>query len=274
MSPLIIYHGPSCTDGWCAFYIAHQHFASQGVEVEGIAAQYGQSPPDVAGRDVYVLDFSYPREQLERMAAVAKSIVVLDHHKTAQEALEGLSCAHFDMDRSGARMAWDYFHPGEEAPPLVAYVEDNDLWRHRLPDTEAINLYIQQVPKTIEDWVALEMASLNDLIRQGESMLRIRDSYVEMLIPCALEKADGDIRYWKVNAPQFAVSQLLNRLCQIPFADGTYPAFAESWQDTPTGRKHSLRSAVNPSYPEAFDVSAYVKQYGGGGHHCAAGYRS
>jgi len=34
-------------------------------------------------------------------------VVVLDHHQTAQKALEGLNFAHFDMTKSGAVLAWN-----------------------------------------------------------------------------------------------------------------------------------------------------------------------
>ena len=273
-APLIIYHGPHCVDGFTAFYVAHQYFAAQGVAVSGVVGVYGEEPPDVTGREVYVLDFSYPREVLEGMFESAASLLVLDHHKTAQAALEGLPYAQFDMNRSGARMTWDHFYPGQDVPLLVAHVEDNDLWRHQLDNTEAVNLYIQQVPKTVEDWSDLEATSLDEIVSRGESMLQLRESYVEMLIPCAIEQENNGVRYWGVNAPRWSASQLLNRLCLTPFADGTYPAFAESWQDRRGGRGHELRSAVNPSYPQAYDVSTYARQYGGGGHHCAAGYKS
>ncbi|KKK83930.1 hypothetical protein LCGC14_2788440, partial [marine sediment metagenome] len=45
------------------------------------------------------------------------------------------------------------------------------------------------------------------------------------------------------------------------------PPFAGCYWDTPEGRVFSLRSAGD------FDVSAIAKQYGGGGHKSAAGFR-
>src|SRR5437879_5233397 len=97
--PLIAYHA-NCIDGFCAAWIAwrvHRDAA------EYRAVQYGQAAPsDVEGRDLLILDFSYPREQLIALADKASSILVLDHHKTARADLEGLPFCIFDMDRSGA----------------------------------------------------------------------------------------------------------------------------------------------------------------------------
>jgi len=52
----------------------------------------------------------------------------MDHHKSALEDLKGLSPnIYFDMERSGARLAWDYFHPGKEPPAFIDYIEDRGI---------------------------------------------------------------------------------------------------------------------------------------------------
>ena len=59
-------------------------------------------------RTVFIVDFSYPRTILEEMEESAESLVVIDHHKTAEEDLRGLDYCHFDMTHSGAYLAWEY----------------------------------------------------------------------------------------------------------------------------------------------------------------------
>src|SRR5438128_5239442 len=98
---LVIYHGPECWDGFCGAWLIHRFMPGP---TDFHPAQYGEPPPDVRGRDVMVLDFSYPRDLLERMAAEANSFVVLDHHETAQTDPEGLPYCTFDMERSGAQL--------------------------------------------------------------------------------------------------------------------------------------------------------------------------
>src|SRR5688572_26960395 len=108
---LCIYHG-NCADGFTAAWAVHKAY---GDAAEFFAGKYQEPPPDVTGRDVIMVDFSYKRPVLAEMIGKAKSFLLLDHHKSAQADLEALAeCGanlHFDMSRSGALMAWQYFHP-------------------------------------------------------------------------------------------------------------------------------------------------------------------
>src|SRR5258708_37459253 len=82
---LCIYHA-NCADGFGAAW-AVRHAFGDGVEFH--PGFYGEAPPDVAGRDVLLVDFSYKRPVLDEMAKAAHSILILDHHKTAAEDLIG-----------------------------------------------------------------------------------------------------------------------------------------------------------------------------------------
>ena len=87
MKPLVLYHA-NCWDGFCAAWIAKKALG----DIEAIPVQYGQDPPiDFCGRDVYILDFSYPRGEMENIIRSSNRVVVLDHHKTAQKELDGLA---------------------------------------------------------------------------------------------------------------------------------------------------------------------------------------
>lgn len=109
-----------------------------------LAASYHKPIPDndvFADKDVYIVDFSYPLATLERLSTLAKSITVLDHHKSAAEALKGTRFAErIRQDWSGAHITWDFFHHWDPVPVIVQYVEDNDLWQHKLPHWEAVKV--------------------------------------------------------------------------------------------------------------------------------------
>src|SRR5271156_4755511 len=104
--PLVIYHG-NCQDGFCAAWacwVCHP-------EWEFYPAKHGDAPPDVAGRIVYMLDFSYKKDVIMAMAKVAEEIIILDHHKTAEAELCNLwklntqrnnVFVNFNMNKSGA----------------------------------------------------------------------------------------------------------------------------------------------------------------------------
>jgi hypothetical protein len=53
--------------------------------VEFVGVKYGDPVPDMTGRDVYIVDFSYPPAVLIPAAKTAKKITVLDHHETARK---------------------------------------------------------------------------------------------------------------------------------------------------------------------------------------------
>jgi hypothetical protein len=71
--------------------------------------------PAQADDTVYFLDYTGPAGFPEEVAGRASQVIVLDHHKTAQETLVGRSDRpanlhiEIDMHRSGATIARDYF---------------------------------------------------------------------------------------------------------------------------------------------------------------------
>ena len=133
MKKLVLYHA-HCNDGFGAAWVAHRVF---GDGADYVPVHHGDPPPrSYPGREVLVLDFAYPRDVLLEMHEKATSLLVLDHHVTAQRDLEGLDWAVFDLEHSGAVLAWKHFFPDEATPWLLEYVEDKDLWTWKLPNSE------------------------------------------------------------------------------------------------------------------------------------------
>jgi hypothetical protein len=93
-------------------------------------------------------------------------VVVLDHHKTAQQDLADLGgeklLVRFDMGKSGGRLTWEHFYPDEPAPWLVEYTEARDLWTFHLPFSREISAAIGSYPMDFTIWNALEEALSND----------------------------------------------------------------------------------------------------------------
>ena len=133
----VIYHG-NCFDGHTAAYVAWSYFRDQ---AEYIGCQHGDLfPIQNLTRDdqVFILDFSFKREILLEVKEKVGDLRVIDHHKTAQEDLEGLDFCIFDMNKSGALLTWDFFKKyflmrssflprRPEIPTLVQYVSDVGL---------------------------------------------------------------------------------------------------------------------------------------------------
>lgn len=256
--PLVIYHA-ACKDGFTAAWLAHKFY---GGAVELYPAFHGTEPPDVTGRIVFIIDFSYKRPVIEALQAAALSLLVLDHHKTAEAELAGLSYARFDMERSGAGMAWDYFFHDRPRPVFVDYVEDRDIWRNALPFSEEVSAYIGSTPYTLEDWNDLECLSAEELAQRGAMMLRKTEAYIAFVSKNARYLEFEDYIVPVVNAPQFDVSELGHALAKDnPFA-------VVWWQRADSKFQYSLRSIGD------FDVSEIAKKHGGGGHKNAAGFEA
>lgn len=270
--PLVIYHG-GCRDGFCAAWVIHGVMPN----AEFFPGYYGQEPPSVEGRDVIIVDFSYPLPTMQAIAEKASSLLVLDHHKTAEAALSKFShpgaVVIFDMNKSGAGLAADHFHPGEKQRPwLVDYVEDRDLWRHALPDSETVNAWIGTLPFTFEAWTAEHTTMAQDFWELGDGLFTARKrgvavqakvrQYVAEVRKNARRIAFEGFDVPIVNAPQVDISELGHAL-----ADGE--TFAMAWWQRADGVfQYSLRSIGD------FDVSELAKRYGGGGHKNAAGFQS
>ncbi|MDF2143210.1 phosphohydrolase [Paenirhodobacter sp. CAU 1674] len=287
---ICIYHA-HCADGFTAAWAVRE---ALGNRVEFIPAGYGDVPPDVTGADVIIVDFSYKRPVIDAMAEQARSILILDHHKTAEGDLSHLLeppiqdhpsfnyadlLAHieadpvenvfaiFDMTRSGAQLAWDYFNEGAR-PLLVEYVADRDLWWWSMEDSREINAVIGSHDLNWDAWddLAARMQADEDIWRmteEGAAILRAHDKLVEQVADSFRYMIIGGHRVPVANAPYALASDTAGKL-----AEGN--PFAATYFDGPKGRAFSLRSRGD----DGLDVAQIAAKFGGGGHRNAAGFHA
>lgn len=267
---LIIYHA-RCMDGLAAYWAALKRWP----EAEGVPAHYGNPPPyELAqGRDVLIVDFSYPRRQLLELHSIARSLQVLDHHKTAQADLESLDFCSFDMDKSGSRLAWEWAGLSGPVPYLIQYVEDRDLWRWKLPKSREINAYLRSLPMTLETLSDADQALLfmegQELYAQcGEAILRSQNQMVRQHLGRAecwvITLPDGrEVEVWAVNASVLS-SEIAGSLASAPGSPGIgmvyYRMGSGEWL-------YNLRSTKD------VDCSFIAQALGGGGHSQACGFK-
>lgn len=287
--PICIYHG-ACDDGFAAAWCVRAAVGPTAFEF--YPGVYQQAPPDVTGRNVLLVDFSYKRPVLLEMAKAARSIVILDHHKTASEDLAGFRepapfsewqdaqapavegdpepiAALFDMSRSGAGMAWDFFHTTLR-PKFINYIEDRDLWRKKLPGGDEFTIALRSYPQDFRVWDSL-VRDVDGLIKEGHSIQRYYRLRIEELKRSAYRAAiavpdpthpERELYFTCniANAPYFAASEVAGELA-TPDVD-----FGACFFEARPGWQYSLRSRTD------FDVSAIAKIFGGGGHKAAAGF--
>lgn len=256
---ICIYHG-NCADGFGAAWAVRQAIPT----ADFYAATYQAPPPDVTGKSVVMVDFSYKRPVLLDMAGKAESILILDHHKSAAEDLVDLPAnvvAVFDMERSGAMMAWQHFFPDVPAPKLIEHIQDRDLWRFALPGTREIQANVFSYPYDFGVWDGL-MASDVELLRgEGAAIERKHHKDIAELVKVTKRRmVIGGFDVPVANLPYTLSSDAGHLMAQDE-------PFAACYWDTPEGRVFSLRSS-----DAGQDVSAVAKPYGGGGHRNAAGF--
>ncbi|KQM92200.1 hypothetical protein ASE70_14895 [Sphingomonas sp. Leaf22] len=292
---VVIYHD-HCADGFAAAWACWTLWRDDCVY---IPASYGQPAPDVSGANVLMVDFSYKRPAMDAIANSARSVVVLDHHKTAEQELapfrfhesrpgaikpadvpgmlrdlaelnQPAVIAIFDMERSGARMAWDFCHGCNPSmvPLLIDYVEDRDLWRFRYPETKPFSLWLRTEPFTFNRFSAVATDLTDDLawcaiMAEARAMRRFSDAKVDEIAAFARKEALAGLEPMVVSCPPMFASEvghaLLDKHPDIPFAAMYY--------DGPKVRMWSLRSRDDRE-----DVSAIAGTFGGGGHRNAAGF--
>lgn len=269
---MVIYHG-KCLDGFTAAWVANWGMTSAKAppskwHVEAIPAQYGEAPPDVTGREVIIVDFSYPPDVLREMADKAWHIHVIDHHKTAIEKLEGFDHPNVKLflntERSGAYLTWQYFFEGHPVPRIVEYVDDRDRWVFNNVDTKPFNEALFSYPQNLPSW-NFAYDSPHVLVEAGHSLLRKQEKDIKDTIEAGL--VVGEVGGFSVPTVNTAanISDTCDTLLQM-FPDAP---FAATWWMRADGKQvWSLRSRKGSDV----DVAAIAQKYGGGGHKHAAGF--
>lgn len=262
---ICIYHG-NCPDGFAAAW-AVRHALGDGVDF--YKGQHQQPPPDVSGLEVILVDFSYKKQVLQSMLKTAASITILDHHISAEKDLADLLASGevkglFDMNKSGAMLAWQWFNTDMPTPKLIEHIQDRDLWRFKLEGTREITTALSSYPYDFDLWdkfMANRSDELKELRRDGLAIERKINNDIQQLIVNGVRRmVIGGYDVPVLNVSSTYVSDAGNIM-------SVGEAFAACYWDHPEGRSFSLRSSE-----EGIDVSEVAGVYGGGGHVHAAGF--
>lgn len=274
----VLYHG-NCPDGWAGAWAAFRALGDRG---RYIPVLYGDDPPGIpVGAPVVLVDFSYPRDVLLAMAErtlPTGMLTVLDHHKTAQADLAdlvptggsdrpaGLGLVVFDMEKSGAMLAWEFWHEPDPAPQIIRYVQDRDLWRFELEHSHEIYAWMSSYARGDFGLYSAMADTLEQMPRsavlEGKALLRLQRQYVETMCQQAVTLNLAGHHVPVVNA-SVLFSEAGERLCEL-HPDAPFAAYYFDRGDGST--QWGLRSRGE------VDVSEVAKLYGGGGHHNAAGF--
>lgn len=259
----VLYHAP-CFDGFTAAWAAWKALGDKAVY---LPVKYGETLPKLDDTSlVYFLDVTFPRSVMDGVASSRRTIVI-DHHKTAQVDLEGFQETIFDLEKSGAMLAWEHFHPDKPVPELVKYVQDRDLWKFELPESRQITRWLALFPYTFKAWDEAHMMLTylrDDVSTHAHIAMQAHQQILDALMGNARMMLVGGWMVPMVNTTIEFGSDAANMLLEL------YPdaKFAGYYFDRGDGRRQwGLRS-------NGFDVSEVAKKYDGGGHTKAAGFTS
>jgi len=290
---MMIYHA-HCADGFGAAWAAWKKW---GDAVEFVPCAYGQPAPEVLGKHVLIGDFSFKRDVMELIAPGAASIVVLDHHETAEQELlpwrryqfnperfrldvvtsmaddlrrggYPVVNAMFDMSRSGAAITWDFCHPDKPRPYLLQLIQDRDLWHFEFEDTKPFSLWLRSEPMSFQRWDEIAQ-KLEDpigqleIMNEGRAMQRFFDQKVAEIGRLGRTGLVDGFEVPICNCPPMFASEVGHWLLeQNPDAH-----FVACYSDQGKARGWSLRSQ-----DQRMSVADIARKFGGGGHRNAAGF--
>lgn len=269
-SPLILYHA-RCPDGFAAALAAWLYYEGR-AEFRGLDHGDVQSLADLPaldGRAVYILDFSFDAALMREIEQRAAKLVMLDHHKSAAEKLTGFACrcgvVHFDMSKSGSRLAWEFFQADRTLPDLVRYIEDRDIWKWEFEESAAFLAALDMEPQTFERWAEIasfSSAQLQDFMARGAAMDEKYRKLCADIAAGAQPLVFNGVSGLMVNAPGMFHSLVGDILSK---QSGT---FALMWSAGGNGVvKAGLRSQRD------YDCIPLAESMGGGGHAQACGFR-
>lgn len=271
-----IYHG-GCTDGIAAAW-AVRHARACAFFYPGV---YQRQPEPFENQRLLFVDFAYKYDVMLELAMRNEHITVLDHHKTAQEDLMRLNnecdnvTLEFDMDRCGAMMAWDHFHPTKDRPWLLEAIDAQDRWQpHRDPALITALRAHPHAPSDTLPWDALMVHWSGLMTDDGylklEAEARPVYNYYQQRVDDVLAKAhticvnDGT-RDWEIPAANgiYAVASDVGHA----LADNSVERVAAVyWVEADQSISFSLRGV------DGVDTTPIAKHYGGGGHAGASGF--
>lgn len=260
---VVIYHA-HCQDGFGSAFAAWKKF---GDNASYITSLYRTEPPEgLVNKEIYIVDFSYPKEVLLDLESKNKRLVVIDHHFSAKEAVESVKEHIFSLDHAASYLSWEYF-VGGGVPELIKLLEIIDTAKDKSGYDVYSTTYILSRPFTFSAYEEL-LKDFEDTNRTSKvkELGKVQHEYVDSIIESIIYEPDmvefeGHIipavnMSLPINEKSIAIAKLYTR----------YPPFAMSYRFDNGLLKVSLRG------DGTIDLLPFAEKYGGGGHKSSCGF--
>ncbi len=257
---VIIHHND--LDGFGAAWVAWKKF---GNNAKYLSADYIMPiPKGLKNKEIYFLDFCYSFAEMKKLKKEVKSITIIDHHISNKPTLKIVDNYSYNINNSGAVLAWKYFYPKKSVPKLLLYIECVDLWRFKMPFAKELIAILEIIDFKFSSWNKVVADFENSkkrkkYIEKGKIILKYKDVIIKELVDHANKVEFNGYNILVINSPVF-ISEIGNILTK------KNPPISIIWRQYNGKNIFSLRSNGK------VDVSKIANKYGGGGHKAAAGF--
>jgi len=268
----ICFYHAGCPDGFGAAWSAWNAWGDAGRYVP-ITHDEVLDLSRYEGDLVAFVDIVPSNEDLLGFGEIASQVIVLDHHISSLNRYNGEPAVvnamedaghlvHFDLSHSGAVLSWHYFNDSEPVPDLLQYVEDQDLWSWKLPFSQEVNATLASYPMRFEVWAELAARPVEELAREGASIVRSNRAEVARCLHHAHPLTIQGRRVQAVNSA-YERAAIGHELAKR--ADHGLP-----WGCVYRLEGHTVHATLYSIGD--FDVATTAAEFGGGGHRNAAGF--
>lgn len=223
-------------------------------------------PKDIfnSGEHIVFTDYTPGREIVEDLLQAGPKVIILDHHITAIEALEGLGVdGIMDTTKASCELAWEYCYGDKEMPEALKLIGDLDCWREN-------RIQGYQLALALDLFATSPDSIVWDSLVQVEGLKRMQD--IGKLLFTAQKKN---------------YSEKLNKIFKVSLEGKNFLAVNHNERGAWAFEDHPERNSVDGClsfhwdgkewvfsiFSDKVDISPIAVKHGGGGHKGAAGFR-
>ena len=265
---IVFYHDDE--DGFTGAWAAWKKLKDKALY---ISINYGRYPNDyflqINGKEIYFIDCFVDMDEMKNMAEKNK-IILIDHHLSSKEIAKILPGSLHDITRSGAVLSWQYFHPNKKTPRFLLHIEDEDIWKFKLPFTKEISAVLELYDFDFKKWDKLvkifeskDKKKYSGLVKTGKILLKYQEALINKIIERGHKAVFEGYESFVVNSPVF-ISEIGHKIYE-----GTGKVAIVWSHRKKSGNKKIIVSLRSDG---KINVAELAEKYGGGGHKAAAGF--
>ena len=285
----VIIYLRNCADGTCSYWVARKYLHHHDIHHQAIAIHAGEkididNDTDFKNKRIAFIDVCPSFTCLQKLAKIAKDIIILDHHASSINVIEliidsDMSNVRFEFNPklAGCQITWNHFYKNYTPPWFLEYIADRDLWKFTLESSKEINAALHY--KNLLNIESMDMINtytteeIQTLIELGNIILSIAEKSLHNTLRQCVEgtfTVDNHIyNVWFGTTDRSTRSDLGNRMCLKTMKNGKLPDFGVIYSYQPDLSVWFISLRGNDGCP---DLAKIATHFDGGGDKNAAGF--